>query len=104
MKLRVKELRKRDNLTQQKVADLLQIQKQTYQNYELAKRQPDIDMLIKLADFYHSSIDYIVGRETEMINVGVLDAERLHLVLDIINAGQTEVKKMRDYWENIKQK
>ena len=38
------------------------LQKQTYQNYELEKREPDIETLKKLADYYDVSIDYICGR------------------------------------------
>ena len=34
----------------------------TYQNYETGKRIPTADMLIKLADFYQVSLDYLVGR------------------------------------------
>ncbi len=35
----------------------------TYQNYETGKRTPTADILIKLADFYGVSVDYLLGRE-----------------------------------------
>ena len=41
------------------------IQKQTYQNYELCTREPKLDILIRIADFYKVSIDYLVGRTDE---------------------------------------
>lgn len=37
----------------------------TYQNYETGKRIPTADILIKLADFYGVTTDYLLGRETE---------------------------------------
>lgn len=36
----------------------------TYQNYESGKRMPTADILIKLADFYGVTTDYLLGRET----------------------------------------
>lgn len=36
----------------------------TYQNYEAGKRKPTAEMLIKLADFYGVTTDYLLGRET----------------------------------------
>lgn len=36
----------------------------TYQNYETGKRIPTADMLLKLADFYNVSTDYLLGRDT----------------------------------------
>lgn len=36
----------------------------TYQNYEAGKRTPTAEILIKLADFYGVSTDYLLGRET----------------------------------------
>lgn len=53
-------LRKNKNLTQQQVADGLGISRQAYANYESGKRQPDPDMLMKLSEFFKTSIDIIV--------------------------------------------
>ncbi len=33
-----------------------------YQNYEMAQREPKIDQLIQIADFFDVSLDYLVGR------------------------------------------
>lgn len=40
----------------------------TYQNYETGKRIPTAEMLIKLADFYGVTTDYLLGRNTEEID------------------------------------
>ena len=50
------------------LAKALNVSKQTVSNWENGKRQPDINTLIKLADLYEVSLDYLVGREEEINN------------------------------------
>jgi transcriptional regulator with XRE-family HTH domain len=45
------------------LAKALNVSKQTISNWEHGKRNPDIDTLIKLADLYEVSLDYLVGRK-----------------------------------------
>jgi len=59
---RLKEKRTQKNLKQEDIANLLKINRVTYTNYEKGKREPSIDILIKLADIYETSIDYLTGR------------------------------------------
>ena len=59
----LKELRKNLGLTQQKVADTLNISRVNYTRYETDVSCPDFDTLVLLADFYDVSVDYIFGRE-----------------------------------------
>ena len=60
--LRVKDLREDSDLTQQQVADYLMCNCQVYARYERGLREMPISMLVKLADFYKTSVDYILGR------------------------------------------
>lgn len=59
----LKSLRIKKELTQQQLADLLKINRVTYTQYELDKREPDNTTLIALADFFNVTIDYLLGRE-----------------------------------------
>ena len=59
---RLRELRKEKGLSQIQVAIYCDITEKTYQNYELCTREPKLDILIRIADFYKVSIDYLVGR------------------------------------------
>ncbi|MCL1806458.1 MAG: helix-turn-helix domain-containing protein [Oscillospiraceae bacterium] len=59
---RLEDLRVDKDMTQQKVADLLNCKREVYRRYERGIREIPIWALIKLADFYHVSIDYILGR------------------------------------------
>ena len=59
---RIRDLREDQDWTQEYVAEQLGIRQTTYSKYELGKILVPIDMMIKLADLYHVSLDYLVGR------------------------------------------
>lgn len=58
----LKRLREERRLTQKEIATHLHKSVQAYSQYELGKREPDIDTLIKLADYYQLSLDNLIGR------------------------------------------
>ena len=60
-KERIREIREDNFLTQQKVADLLNIGQRTYADYESGKTRIPIDNLLILAKYYNVSMDYISG-------------------------------------------
>lgn len=49
-------------LTQKSVANTLGVQESAYQRYEHGKVVPSVNVIIKLADAYNVSLDYLVGR------------------------------------------
>jgi DNA-binding helix-turn-helix protein len=59
---RIKQCRKEKGLTQREVAIYCDITENAYQNYELMLRQPKVEVLMKIADVFNVSIDYLVGR------------------------------------------
>ena len=61
MKLRIRDLREDSDLTQTKLAQILGCTQQTYSRYETGEITIDIYSLEKLAKFYNTSIDYLVG-------------------------------------------
>ena len=62
---RLEDLRIDNDKTQAELADYLGCQREVYRRYEKGTRQIPIDFLIKLAKFYHVSIDYLVGLTDE---------------------------------------
>jgi transcriptional regulator with XRE-family HTH domain len=62
MKLRIRDLREDRDLTQKYMSNLLGCSQQTYSRYETGEITIDIVSLEKLADFYDTSIDYLIGR------------------------------------------
>lgn len=65
MKTRIKNLREDNDLTQKQISDILSISQVAYSYYELNKRNIPLELLSELADFYHTSIDYLVYRTDE---------------------------------------
>ena len=65
MKNRIRDLREDHDLTQKEISDFLHISQVAYSYYEIGKRSIPIEILIKLADYYEVSIDYIYYRTDE---------------------------------------
>lgn len=59
---RIQDLREDADLTQKQISEYLHISPRTYSHYENGTRCIPVDMLIRLANYYHTSIDYLVGR------------------------------------------
>lgn len=61
---RLQELRKRDGYSQEQLAEMLGISRQAVSKWESGQGNPEIDNVIKLAEIYHVSTDYILlGQE-----------------------------------------
>ena len=60
---RIRDLREDSDLTQEQVAEMLGVKQTTYSKYELGRIEVPAEVLIKLADYYQVSLDYLVGRE-----------------------------------------
>ena len=58
-------LRNSKNITQKELAEQLSVDKRQISKLETQYNEPNIDMLIKLADYFGCSVDYLLGRERE---------------------------------------
>lgn len=58
---RIRDMREDRDMTQAQLAELLKIHQTTYSDYELGNLNVPIDIFIKLAEFYNTSIDYLAG-------------------------------------------
>ena len=63
MKFMLKELRKSKNISQLRLALDLNMNQNTISRYENMERQADYETLIKFADYFNVSVDYLLGRE-----------------------------------------
>ena len=61
---KLKELRKKQNITQQVIADYLGVKRDTVSKWELGKNSIPEKRLISIADYFGVSTDYILGRDT----------------------------------------
>lgn len=64
---RLREIREDRDLTQKDVAEILSTTQQQYSKYELGIRIIPIEKLCVLADYYNTSIDYLIGRTNNKI-------------------------------------
>ena len=58
---RIRALREDRDLSQKQLSQALHCSQQVYSNYELGQRVISPEVLIKLAQFYHTSVDYLLG-------------------------------------------
>lgn len=63
--MRLKELRKAKGMTQNEVAKVIGYSSLSYARYEKGEREPDINTLCKLADYFEVSVDYLIGRTVQ---------------------------------------
>lgn len=81
----LKQLRTKKGISQQQLAEILGVSQQSINKYENHKVEPDIYMLMKMADFFETSIDYLVGytmvhRQAEVIKQYNLDMDESTLM------------------------
>lgn len=98
----LRELRAKTQLSQTDVARMTGLNLRNYNKYENNVTEPDIATLIKLADFYNTTIDNIVGRPTSLINVAILNNTQREIIERVQNMPDKEQEytllflKMRD--------
>lgn len=85
---RLKELRLNNGLKQSDLLKKFNLSSARYSQYENDKRVPDYELLIKFADFYNVSIDYLLGR-TNVIKPEKIDENDL---LAKLNTADSETK------------
>ena len=88
----LKDLREDRDITRKDLATALNISVSTLGMYEQGRREPNIDMLIKMADYFDVSIDFLVGRSFKNENNELL-LEALHL--------KNEIDKLPQGYKNI---
>lgn len=82
---RLKLLRKQHNLTQQQLADILHVSQQSIHKYEHDITTPDLDTLKNMANYFNTSVDYILGvtdipHKIEPVTNTMLNQAELELV------------------------
>lgn len=94
--MKLLELRKQKNKSQQEMAELLQIKQHSYSQYELGKTEPNIKNLIKLADYYNVSVDYLIGRQWHN-DIGYLTPQQVECVNMIKQLNDNNQIKLMGY-------
>lgn len=61
MRMRIRDLREDHDLTQKQIADYLLCDQSLYSKYEREERSLPLELAVKLAAYYHTSVDYLLG-------------------------------------------
>ena len=97
----LKKLRIEANITQSQIADDLGILQSTYSNYENNKYETDIPTLLKIADYFDISMDYLCNRKYSS-KIGYIPKDKVDLVAEVISLDEAQAKKVEAFVEGLK--
>ena len=96
--MKLKELRKKMGQKQEQVASKLGLNVRTYQNYELRRREPDLNTLVQLADFFNVSLDELLERENcKFINLNLIDSQQSKVIEMIMKLNKDNLNAVEAY-------
>ena len=100
---RIGDLRIDKDKTQKDIADYLHMHLQVYRRYEKGDRMPSMETLSKLADFYHVTVDYKLGRNPEE-KIDLPTEQEIDDAIGVASADLTpdEVLRVVDFIAGIK--
>ena len=90
---RIKDLRIQSDLTQQEVADKLNVTKQTVSQYERGLRRPDMESLEAISDVFNVSVDYILGKSD--VTIQIVDEKDLEILRN------KQLRRLLAYYERL---
>lgn len=109
MKNNLKQLRNKKGLLQTKVAMDLNTTQETISSYETGRVFPSSDMLIALADYYETSIDYLLGRTKydmpiDTVKPNSISEKQFSLLNKISKLSDVDQMKIESYIDGLNDK
>ncbi|MBE7097399.1 helix-turn-helix domain-containing protein [Bacillus cereus] len=98
----IRNLRKQKGITQKELAQSLQLSESTIGMYERSERQPDYNTLIRIADYFKVSTDFLLGRDFEAEGTKN-DSELDQWLNDIKLAPSQKREELKRFWKFISQ-
>lgn len=101
--MRLKEIRESKNISQKELSNILGFKPTTYNGYEKGLSEPNIQTLIKLADFYKVTLDELVGHEVPYLlkKIDFSDAQ-LTLIEELKTLDNLNCQKVIAYIKGLK--
>lgn len=101
----LKKLRNKKGVSQQRLADAIEVSQQSINKYENHKIEPDIQTLIKLADYFETSVDYLIGHTDidhvmESVSRYDLNEDETSLISNYRKLSKKQKKSIRLIMEN----
>ena len=101
--MKLKKIRLEANKTQAEIAKDLNMTQNTYSNYENGKTDPDIKTLIKLAKYFHTTVDNLIENETPYIlDKSQFTPTQLEIIDKIKALSEDTCQKIDAYIEGVK--
>ena len=94
--MKLKELRKQNNLSQAEIAKILNTSQQNYNRYENGKIEPDLKTLYKLADFFNVSLDYLCDRQYNN-KIGYIPDDKVEIIKQLLLLNSSNLAKTQAY-------
>lgn len=92
---RIKQLRNEQGITQDQLADYINVSRQSVWGYENGGVEPSLNVLIKIADVFNVSLDYLLCRTNEKYNLNLEKFENKDFILklyEFLNSYKIEKK------------
>ena len=94
---RLKQLRLEKDLRQDQLAKLVHVEKSSISMYENDVRQPSYDVLIRYADIFGVSVDYLLGRTTDRsLDLSGLTAADIALITKLVDSMAAKNRKLEE--------
>lgn len=101
--MNIKELKQKHNLSQTQLAKIAGVSQRSISAYENGQSEPTESTLIKLANYFHLTLDELVGHEVPyLINKSLLSNEQLELINLIKDMNYEECRILLAYAEGVK--
>lgn len=105
----LKKLRKEKAISQKQLADVVSVSQQSINKYENHNIEPDISTLIKIADYFDTSVDYVIGhtdvkRRIEAVESYDLNIEEGKLIESFRKLGSRQKESIIMLLENYNEK
>ena len=97
-RIRLKELREENKISQQKLADTLGVKQSTVGMWENGKNKPEFDTLIKISEYFDVSVDYLLGKTNKKMPADLAANERdLETAKLLSRLSASEAERVRDF-------
>lgn len=94
---RLKQLRLEKDLRQDQLAKLVHVEKSSISMYENDVRQPSYEVLIRYAEVFNVSVDYLLGRTTDRsLDLSGLTAAEIALMSELVDSMSAKNRKLED--------
>lgn len=99
----LKKLRQKFDVTQNQLAEAIGVSQQSINKYENHNVQPDIETLIRMADFFHTSVDYLIGNnKSEDENEFRLSDDEIRLISQYRQLTLSQQESIRMVMDNYR--